>query len=328
MKYYLGIDIGATKTAALICDEEGHFIGEGQGGPGNHETVGFEGMEKSIQEALQQALAQAGIQINQISGAGFGIAGYDWHSEESQMKATVNKTGLTAPYKMVNDVVLGLLAGTSEGWGVAVVSGTGCNCRGWDREHKREGRVTGYGITMGEGAGGSELVHRAMQVLGYSWVKRLPPTALSDAFIEMVGAKSLEDLIQGYTEQYYEIGADAAPIIFQVARQGDPVANDLVRWAGKELGEMANAVIRQLELQDSEFEIALIGSMFKSGEILINPMRETVFSIAPKAKLIPVEVKPVLGAVLLGMEACNTTITPEIRRILTQKSQVYGGVSL
>lgn len=328
MKYYLGIDIGATKTAALICDEEGNFIGEGQGGPGNHETVGFPGMEKSVKDALSQALAQANIQIDQITGAGFGIAGYDWHSEEPLMKATINNTGLIAPYKMVNDVVLGLLAGTSEGWGVAVVSGTGCNCRGWDREHKREGRVTGYGITMGEGAGGSELVHRAMQILGYSWVKRLPPTALSDAFIKMVGAKNLEDLIQGYTEQYYEISADAAPVIFRVAEQGDPIANDLVRWAGKELGEMANAVIRQLNLQDSEFEIALIGSMFKSGEILIAPMREMVHALAPKAKLIPVEVKPVLGAVLLGMEACNAAITPEIRRILSQKSQVYGGISL
>ena len=43
--------------------------------------------------------------------------------------------------------------------------------------------------------------------------------------------------------------------------------------------------------------------MFKSGEPLIAPMRETVHAIAPKAKLIPAEVKPVIGAVLLGMEA-------------------------
>ena len=67
--------------------------------------------------------------------------------------------------------------------------------------------------------------------------------------------------------------------------------NQLVRWAGCELGEMANAVIRQLNFEELEFEVALIGSMFKSGEILITPMRETVHAVAPKAKLIPTEVK-------------------------------------
>jgi N-acetylglucosamine kinase-like BadF-type ATPase len=313
MTYYLGIDIGATKTAALICDENGNFLGDGKGGPGNHESVGFDGMERSVKQALDEALNRAQIQVGQLSGAGFGIAGFDWHSEEPLMKEVIHKIGVQAPYKMVNDVVLGLLAGTSEGWGVAVVSGTGCNCRGWDREHKREGRVTGYGITMGEGAGGSELIHRTMQAIGYSWTQRLPPTALAPVFIEMTGAKDLEDLIQGYTAHHYEIGADAARTVFRVAEQGDAIANQLVRWAGVELGEMANAVIRQLNFEDIEFEIALIGSMFKSGEILIKPMRETVHAVAPKAKLIPTEARPVLGAALLGMEAGGLALSNEQR---------------
>jgi N-acetylglucosamine kinase-like BadF-type ATPase len=71
MKYYLGIDIGATKTAALVADEMGNQIGIGQGGPGNHETVGFDGMEKAMCDALNGALLNANIQLNQIAGAGF-----------------------------------------------------------------------------------------------------------------------------------------------------------------------------------------------------------------------------------------------------------------
>ena len=130
MKYYLGIDIGSTKTDALIADENGNRIGTGQGGPGNHETVEFDGMEKAMREALNGSLFNAKIQIGQMIDAGFGIGGYDWPSEEPHMQTTINKLGLTGPYKIVNDAVLGLLAATSEGWGVAVVSGRGCNCRG------------------------------------------------------------------------------------------------------------------------------------------------------------------------------------------------------
>ena len=114
----------------------------------------------------------------------------------------------------------GLVIGSEEGWGVVVVSGTGSNCRGWDRERKREGRVTGHGVLMGEGAGGSELMHRCMQLVGYAWSKRGPMTKLADALAEHAGAKDLEDLIHGYTTGVFPIGADAAPIVFRVAEAG------------------------------------------------------------------------------------------------------------
>src|ERR1035437_1445828 len=101
MKYYLGIDIGSTKTDALIADENGNPIGTGQGGPGNHETVEFAGMAKAMREALDGSLSNANIQIGQIMGAGFGIAGYDWSDEGPGMQMTIDKLGLKAPYKMV-----------------------------------------------------------------------------------------------------------------------------------------------------------------------------------------------------------------------------------
>jgi hypothetical protein len=53
--------------------------------------------------------------------------------------------------------------------------------------------------------------------------------------------------------------------------------------------------------------------MFKSGEQLITPMRETIHAIAPAAKLIRAEVKPVVGAVLLGMEASGISLSLEDR---------------
>jgi hypothetical protein len=46
---------------------------------------------------------------------------------------------------------------------------------------------------------------------------------------------------------------------------------------------------------------------------LIKPMRETVHAVAPKAKLIPTEARPVLGAALLGMEAGGLILSNEQR---------------
>ena len=318
MRYYLGADLGATKTHTLITDETGAALGWGESGPGNHETVGYEGMYASMRVALEQALQASGLSKADIAGAGFGVAGFDWASEQEITAQTIQRLSLNAPFKFVNDTVPGLVAGSDEGWGVVVVSGTGSNCRGWDREHKREGRVTGHGVMMGEGTGGTELMHRCMQLVGYAWSKRGPKTRLAEALIEHVGAKDLDDLIRGYTTWEYRIGAEAAPIVFRVAQAGDPVARELIHWAGCELGEIANAVIRQLEFENLTFDVVMTGSMFEGGSMLIEPMRETIHKLAPKARLIRLNVPPVLGAVMLGMEAGGLAVTPSIRNTMAK----------
>jgi len=316
MPYYLGADLGATKTHTLIVDETGRAVGFGESGPGNHESVGYDGMFNSMQQGLEMALRAAGLNQGDIAGAGFGVAGYDWSSEYDATASVINKLLLNAPYKFVNDAVPGLVAGAEEGWGIVVVSGTGTNCRGWDREHKREGRVTGHGVLMGEGAGGTELLHHTMKHVGYAWTKRGPMTALTDAFIKHVGAKDLEDLLRGYTTYEYEIGAEAAPLVFRLAKEGDAVAQAMIRWAGCELGEMANAVIRQLEFEHLAFDVVMTGSMFEGGPMLIEPMRETIQALAPNARIVRLNAPPVIGAVILGMEAGNVKATPAIRKTM------------
>ena len=232
MRYFLGADIGGTKTHQIIADETGRVTGFGESGPGNHQSVGYAGMLKTLQDGLGRASAMTGISVEQFSGAGFGIAGYDWPSEKPEMEATIRQLGLDCPFYLVNDSIPGLVAGAEGGWGVGLVSGTGCNCRGWDKDHRREGRVTGYGTLMAEAAGSSELVARAIQLVGYAWSKRIAPTALTGAFVAYAGAKNVQDLLENYTEGRHTIGADAARLVFQVAENGGccrPRANPLGR---------------------------------------------------------------------------------------------------
>jgi N-acetylglucosamine kinase-like BadF-type ATPase len=302
MRYFLGADIGSTKTHALIADETGMVVGFGKGGPGNHEAVGYDGLAAALDSAVAQALAAAGLAKEQVAGAGFGVAGYDWPSEREPTLRAIGSLRLHAPVEAANDTILGLVAGAAEGWGVAVVSGTGCNCRGWDRSRQREGKVTGHGVWMGEAAGASELVSKTLQAIAQAWTRRGPSTQLTPAFLEHTGSGSIEELLENLTTGKVEVHADAAPLVFQVAEAGDPVAMELVRWAGCELGELACAVIRQLEFEELAFDVVLVGSMFDSGLRLIEPMRQTIQALAAGARLVRLTAPPVVGAVLLGME--------------------------
>jgi N-acetylglucosamine kinase-like BadF-type ATPase len=302
MRYFLGADLGGTKTHFLLANETGQVVGFGEAGPGNHQNVGYDGMFETMRTGLEVALCAAGLNPADIAGAGFGIAGYDWPSEKPKMMETIDQLGLPCPYRMVNDAVPGIVAGAQDGWGIGLVSGTGCNCWGLSPDHQREGRVTGYGVMMGEAAGGTELVFRAMQLVNFAWIKRGPETALTQALIKAVGADNVEDLLEGYTSYRYPIGAELAPLVFKVAEGGDVIARDLIHWAGCELGEMANAVIRQLGFELLAFDVVLAGSMFEGGPLLTDPMRQTVLQVAPLARFVRLNAPPVVGAVLIGMK--------------------------
>jgi len=326
MRYFLGVDLGGTKTRAVIADESGEVAGVGVSGPGNHQSVGYEKMHEALHSALIQALNMAEIPASAVEGIGYGLAGYDWETEAPRTRLVLDRLPLQAPFIMVNDTSPGLVAGAESGWGVVVISGTGCNCRGWDKDRKREGRVTGFGVQMGENAGATELIFRAMQLVGYSWAKRLPPTRLSDLFIDHVGAKDILDLLRGYTEEEYFIDSEVAPRIFETAEAGDQVARELIHWAGCELGEMANGVIRQLNFEDLSFDVVLSGSMFDGGQLLVDPMRETIHSVAPGARLLKLTVPPVVGSVLIGMSAGQHEPSKQIRKKLVESIKKFSNV--
>jgi N-acetylglucosamine kinase-like BadF-type ATPase len=299
---FLGVDVGGTKTQALVAGEDGRCLGLGEGGPGNPEEVGYAGLAAVLGEAVGAALAAAGLAIGDIAGAGFGVAGLDWPCEEEPIRQAIRSLGLYAPFAQVNDTIVGLLAGSPEGWGVAVVSGTGCNCWGWDRTRQRVGRVTGHGVWAGEGAGASELMQRALQSVAYEWTRRGLPTALTPAFLRYTGIATLGELMEKVFTRQVELGPAAAPLVFQAAAAGDPVAGEVIHWAGCELGELANAVIRQLEFQAEEFDVVLVGSMYEGGALLVEPLRQAVWGLAPRARLVRLTAPPVVGAVVLGME--------------------------
>jgi N-acetylglucosamine kinase-like BadF-type ATPase len=301
MNYYLGVDIGATKSHALIADQTGRAIGFGVGGPGNYESIGWEGLRTTLQMITQGALETAGMDITQIAGAGFGIAGYDWPLEREPTLEAIRTLELIAPIEVVNDAIIGLLAGASQGWGIAIIAGTGENCWGIDRQ-RRYGRLTGNSLLMDEYGGASTIVLKALHAVARQWGCRGPATDLSRVFLEDTRASSLSELLEGYATDRFQINPELAPLIFQVAEAGDQVAVGVIRWAALGLADMVNGVVRQLSFENLNFEVVLIGGVFKGGQLILEPMKTAVREVAPGARFVRLNAPPVVGGVLLGME--------------------------
>lgn len=314
MKYFLGVDTGATKSHALIADENGRSVGFGAGGPGNWETIGWEGTRQVLTTITQQALDTAGITWAHIAGAGFGLAGYDWPEDGPPHEGIILSLGLTAPFGLVNDSMIGLLAGSTAGWGVGIAAGTSCNCYG--RSHDgRIGRVSGSSW-FGEYAGASELTHRALQAVSRAWSLRGPATQLTQTLVEATGAKDAGDLLAGLMRERYHLPPATARQIFEVAVAGDTVAQELVQWAGQQLGDLVNGVTRQLQLEAIPFEVVMSGSLFQAGEPLIAPLRQTVLAVAPQASFRFLDAPPVIGGVVLGMQMAGLETAEKRQRLI------------
>ena len=99
-------------------------------GRATHEVVGWDGLREALQTVTAQTLASTGLAKQQIAGAGFGVAGYDWPSQRRPTREAIASLGLDAPFAFVNDTVIGLIAGSRAGWGIGVVAGTSCKLLG------------------------------------------------------------------------------------------------------------------------------------------------------------------------------------------------------
>jgi len=315
-QYFLGVDVGSSKTLALVADERGLCLGFGRAQGGNHQVVGYDGLMDVLQTSWQQAIQMAGITLERIAGAGFGIAGYDFPSDYQPHLQVIAKLGLSCPLELVNDGVNGLIAGTSHGVGVNITAGSGVNCRGRGPDG-REGRIVGNGVYFGEFGGGFEIAWKGLHMVNYAWIKRIPPTTLTQIYLEATGAKDELDLMEGLSGDYYHVLSIIAIEIIRAARGGDDAAQQVLHWAGEELGWLAVSVIRQINMENEPVEVVQSGSVFEGGELITAPLRNIVLQHAPRAQIVRLEGPPAVGPVLLAMQAAGQEGYP-VRSTLIQ----------
>ena len=134
--------------------------------------------------------------------------------------------------------------------------------------------------------------------------------------MELAGSNDLLDFLEGIDLGRYELNASWVLSVFNAATAGDRVACEIIEWAARELGESACAVIRQLNIEDCDFEVVLAGSIFEAGDIYIDPLEDTIHKLAPEAKLVKLEAPPVVGGVVLGMQKAGYDTVPIHKRLI------------
>ncbi len=333
MPHVLGVDAGATKTFALVADGEGHLLGFGQGGPGNHQVVGPEAALTEIRRACEAALSQAGV-APPVDLGFFGVAGADLPVDFALLTPAIEGMGLARQVRVKNDTMVALRAGLKRRWGVAVICGTGFNAGGIGPDG-REVQLPGLGALSGDWGGGADIAQEVIRLVARAWDGRGQPTALTEMVLEALELPSVEELISRlYQSQfdYYHGQFDRrrllglVPLVFEAAYHGDPVAQDLLVRVGTEVGITANAIIKRLGLEHTDVEVVLGGSVFKGkGPLLLDTVTQVVHCVAPRATIVRPAFEPVVGAVFLALEhlgaEVNKAVYANVRASLPRELQ-------
>src|SRR5919199_345919 len=82
----------------------------------------------------------------------------------------------------------------------------------------------------------------------------------------------------------------------EAAKRRDHVAREIVEEAGRELAHAAVAVVRRLRMEHEQFQVAYVGGVFAAGALMLDPLREEVTALAPRAYLAPPVLTPAEAA--------------------------------
>jgi N-acetylglucosamine kinase-like BadF-type ATPase len=310
MRYALGVDGGASKTAALVVEETGKVLGLGHAGTGNHQVSGLGPALQEIDRAVRGALKQANKQSRDIEVGCFCLAGADLPEDYAMLQREVNDLSLVQSVIIKNDTMAALRSGLTDSWGVVVVCGAGFNAAGVSPDG-RDIILPGLGVISGDWGGGFALSQEMIRLAMRDWDGRGMPTLLSDMILKALDSPSHERLISRLYHQEidYQTILDLVPLLFDASQAGDEVARNLIVQLATEVGVTAKALIRRLSLEDENVEVVLAGSVFKGkGSLLFDTVERIVRGEAANARIIRPKYEPVVGAAFLAIEAMNIPV--------------------
>jgi N-acetylglucosamine kinase-like BadF-type ATPase len=94
--------------------------------------------------------------------------------------------------------------------------------------------------------------------------------------------------------------------VVEAAKKKDPIAEAIVLEGGRELGLAAVAVIKALQMEREEFQIAYVGGVFRaSGEMILKPLKAEVKRVAARAYFEPPRFAPATAAARMARERIN-----------------------
>lgn len=321
MDYLVGIDGGATNTRCLLANEEGRVIGTLSRGPANYRTQGIEYVSQFLYDSIDSLLKSANVGWDKLESVIAGLAGI---REEFDRKRMSDKLGEKFPagkgpvVHIYNDLYIALFGGVREEFGVVTNAGTGAISFGIKSSGERF-ISDGWGYLLGDKGSGFWIGLEAIKAVLSMVDNRRDESSLAEGVREHFSlGRTVELLDVVYNEKGgVEVDriASLSPLIFERAKAGDKVAEEIVVQAGEELARTTFAVVDSLNMTGREFPLLLSGGVFDATylELMMGAFESYLNSKGCSGySIVEPDYPPVVGSLLVGLRSLNGEVTQSI----------------
>jgi N-acetylglucosamine kinase-like BadF-type ATPase len=299
MAYYLGVDGGGTKTDFLLADEQ-RELGRVRTGSIKRLRLDAETTGENLRQALDELTSLTGVSMHAVKRCCVGAGGVtaptvtDWI--ESVFAHLVGGELL-----LLEDVEIALDAAFRGERGVLVLAGTGSQIagRGGDGKYITAG---GWGPALADQGSGYYLGIGGLR-RGFLAIDQEKPTRLLDRIMGHWHLPSLRELVEFANANPAPDFSQLAPLVAELAAEGDPVAIDVVREGGAELAYLATLVIERIRgAEGASAEnfnappIALAGSVLAKVSMAREALAEVLRQGYPEIEISDTPTDPVQGA--------------------------------
>ena len=300
-KFYIGVEGGATKSEAILTDENLKVLRREKGKALNYITFS----KRVVRENLV-ALVGPFLKIAREGKvyAVLGLASLNTPQDEMFYKRLVRSVlPQGAVFNVMNDPKIALEARCcGEKNSILVIAGTGSKVYG--ESNGRTAASVGWDFVLGDEGSGYDLGLKALRAATRAWDGRGKKTVLYDLILERENSKKMEDFMPKFYSDLFKKNmkfhiASFAPLIDEAIKQNDKVACLLRDEAAAELATGVRAVSAKLGFQNKSFCLGTMGSIWKM------PGFEEVFKkqvqkICPKVRFSGNTDSGAWGAVLLA----------------------------
>lgn len=309
----LAIDGGNSKTDLALVADDGTVLASLRGPGASQEDFGVDGAMLRLGEMVHAVAEKAGIPgdgrpVARHTSAC--LAGADLPEEEAALTAALLAQGWSDSAVALNDTFAVLRAGaddTAPGApvsGAAVTCGAGINCVAVAPDG-RVYRYLSFGMLSGDLGGGEWLGQQVMWHAIRAEDGRGPATALADAVPAHFGMARVADVAIAEHKGTLTMGdiRGLTRVLFEVASAGDAVAREVLARQAGEICVLAANALRQLGLPPDGVPVVLGGGVLEArNPVLLNMISSHLRAAAPGAVPRVVNVPPVAGAALLGLD--------------------------
>jgi N-acetylglucosamine kinase-like BadF-type ATPase len=322
----LAVDGGNSKTDLALVRSDGEVLALVRGPLSSPHHLGLDGALGVLRDLFEQAAALAGLSTSNGPVAEVGqllMAGVDFPSEEDELRAAVEARGWAKRTRVGNDTFAVLRAGTAQGWGVAVVCGSGINCVGVAPDG-RQARFPALGAITGDWGGGYDIGLDALSAAARSEDGRGPKTTLERAVPAHFGLDRPSELAEAIHRGRIPMQRvnELAPAVFAEAAT-DEVAARIVDRLPLEIVALVRVALERLGLTQQPVDVVLGGGVIQAADgRLLGAIETGLREVGPAIQVRPSTAPPIVGAALLGLDELGTKAEDEERVRATLAAQL------